>query len=209
MALSTRSDLRSAVSDWINRSDVSDSTLNDMIALAEARFRRDSRIRNPVFTTLSVDSQEEDLPDNFHELREVVHQGSEVFGALETAGIGRLEEINGREGDAAAAPTHVAVIGKSKLRFAPVPDDTYTLLLYYYETVPNLSSTLQSNWLLEDHPDIYLYGVLSESAGYLHHDERRQLWESRLEAAIEELDKDVQNREWSGPVRAKPPAFNP
>jgi hypothetical protein len=57
----------------------------------------------------------------------------------------------------------------------------------YFKTIPSLSDAVPSNWLLEDHPDVYLYGTLVEASLYLMDDERLPGWSQALEEAVQEI----------------------
>lgn len=208
MALQTYDDLQSSIKTWLDRDDLTDSELEDFISLAEGRLRKDERVRTPRLTTLSVNSEEEDLPDDFHSVMEIAHSGSTYYGGLENATLGELEVLNDRHGGT-GVPEAFAVIGDNRLRFAPIPDGTYTLQFLYWRTVPTLSDTKVSNWLLEDHPDIYLFAALAETAPFLWNDERSQLWESKLENAIAKLDDMIEKQRWSGPIKKAAPEFTP
>jgi hypothetical protein len=46
------------------------------------------------------------------------------------------------------------------LILGPAPDGTYTGKLTYWQTIPALGSGQATNWLLTDHPDVYIYRSL-------------------------------------------------
>jgi hypothetical protein len=54
-------------------------------------------------------------------------------------------------------------------------------------TLAKLSDANTSNWLLERHPDVYLYGALLQAAPYLRDDERVALWTPLYGQAIEDM----------------------
>ena len=59
--------------------------------------------------------------------------------------------------------THYAIQGSS-IKVAPVTEDTFTAI--YDSSMPNLSSTTTTNWLLTLAPDIYLDMFLGEAEKY-------------------------------------------
>lgn len=59
-------------------------------------------------------------------------------------------------------PVNFSVSG-GNLLFGPVPSNEYTARMGYY-AFPRLSDTNTSNWVLEDHPDVYQYGTLMRMA---------------------------------------------
>jgi hypothetical protein len=50
--------------------------------------------------------------------------------------------------------------------------------------VTSLSASVDTNWLLTNHPDIYLYGTLLEAAPYLKDDARVALWQNEYDRRI-------------------------
>ncbi|MEX3840270.1 hypothetical protein [Paraburkholderia sp. BR10882] len=65
-------------------------------------------------------------------------------------------------------------------------DGSSKLSLYYYSALQGLSDSNESNWLLEDYPNIYLYATLLEAEPYLMDDERIATWQGYLSEAIQE-----------------------
>ena len=54
-----------------------------------------------------------------------------------------------------------------KFRFGPRPDISYTGKLSYYKSFTSLSESNTSNWILANHPGIYLYGSLYHASNFL------------------------------------------
>ena len=54
-----------------------------------------------------------------------------------------------------------------QFRFGPTPDTTYTGYLSYYKNIEALSSSNATNYILDKHPGIYLYGSLYHAANFL------------------------------------------
>ena len=55
-----------------------------------------------------------------------------------------------------------------------------------------------TNWLLDNHPDAYIYGTLLQSPVYLGHDERITLWLGRYNQIIEQITTSDQKASFSG-----------
>ena len=73
MAISNYSELKAAIADWLNRSDLTDS-IPDFIVLAEARHKRDFKIRRMetrVTANTVADSEFYSLPDNYVAMRNI------------------------------------------------------------------------------------------------------------------------------------------
>ena len=73
MAISNYSELKAAIADWLNRSDLTDS-IPDFIVLAETRHKRDFKIRRMetrVTANTVADSEFYSLPDNYVAMRNI------------------------------------------------------------------------------------------------------------------------------------------
>ena len=70
MALTSYSTLKTAIANWLNRTDLSDEIADDFIVLTEADFNSKLRIRKMVNqTTITIDSETESLPTGFLQVR--------------------------------------------------------------------------------------------------------------------------------------------
>ena len=85
--------------------------------------------------------------------------------------------------DSSGQPTHIAVIG-SNFKLKPIPDSAYNYTLLYYQNVPVLTTDTDTNWVLTNHPDAYLYGVLVFGGIYLN-DSRVQEWSTLFTRALQ------------------------
>ena len=193
MALSNYTDLQAICADFLNRSDLTDF-IKDWIKMAEAEFNRVLRTREMAVRTRSpLSTQYVKLPPDFIGMRNI---------ELITDPITPLEYRNPhtldihRSNDATGKPLYYSVI-QDNLEFAPVPDSEYTLEIVYYQKVPALS-VHTTNWLLDNHPDAYIYGTLLQSPVYLGHDERITLWLGRYNQIIEQITTSDQKASFSG-----------
>jgi len=184
VAITTYSELQTAVGSWLNRSDI-DSQITDFITLAEASFNRVLRTRNQIKrATSSVSTQYVTQPTDLLELYNI-QLSSDPVRRLEQVSLTKIDEL--KEGSSASGkPRYFAITG-SDFELFPSPDSTYTLELVYYSTISSLSSTNADNFLLLNHPDIYLYGSLVQAEPFLMNDERIGTWGALLGKAIEEL----------------------
>ena len=185
MAITTYSELKSAVADWLLRDDLT-SVIPSFISLAEAKFNRRIRdYRMMTRATTSVDEGYVAVPGDWLE---------NVRFQLNTTPITTLEYVTP---DQAAEELHLSGGASAKSRFftmigeefqlVPTPDGTYTAELTYYKEIPALSDSVTSTWLLTAAPDVYLYGALLEAAPYLDDDQRIQVWGGLLEQSMNAL----------------------
>jgi hypothetical protein len=195
MALDTYANLGAAVADWLNRTDLSVPIL-DFITLAEAKIRRQVR-RKTVRATMTISSESTALPVDLAELRSAYPMtGSVALDQPLVQGTPEiLATIRASANGVAGRPQAVAVID-DQLVVAPVPDQTYTLQITYYQTLAPLSMANPSNSILAEAPDIYLYGALAEAEPYLEHDERIATWKGLYNDAVTDLN-NVREKEES------------
>lgn len=199
--------LQTHVALTLNRSDLT-AVVPNFIQQFEASARRGINIGGVVvpvrkliaIAPFSVGQDNLSMPADLGEIDSWYHDGDTYYGPIVNAGswneIGRLK---GRFG-ATGVPEFFALVNRSA-RFAPVPDATYTTKLSYWANVVSLSADITSNWLLVDHPDIYIYGALLESAPYLKDDIRVGMWEKMLADRVLALDQMNQNLTLGGAIQ--------
>ena len=194
MALANYTDLKASVADFLNRSDLT-SVIPDFVTMAEAEFNRTLRVREmSVRTQGPIDSQYVKLPDDFLGMRNIELMTDPVT-PLEYKNLQNLD-IH-RRNDKTGKPLYYSIVQNS-IEFAPVPDGTYTLEIVYYQRIPTLSVNITTNWLLDNHPDAYLYGTLQHSAPYLHDDERVGIWAGKYQQVIEQITTSDEKAKFSG-----------
>ena len=186
MALSTYTELKAAVADYLDRTDLTDQ-IPDFITMAEASFNR--VIRQPDMITkddsFSISSRYTTLPTDTLEIVRIVLDLTPVV-VLEYM---TPEELSERRVSLTGGgkPYYFTTVGGStnQLEVLRSPDSTYTASIIYYTRIPALADG--TNWLLTNHPDIYLFGALVEAEPYLKNDERMPMWTSRLDKALNDL----------------------
>ena len=101
-----------------------------------------------------------------------------------------------RASDATGKPVYYSIT-QNNIEFAPVPDAEYTLEIVYYQKIPALVDNA-TNWLLDTHPDAYLYGTLMQSAPYLQADERIGIWAGKYNQIKEQITASDEKAKFSG-----------
>lgn len=186
MALANYTDLLASVATWLNRTDLT-SVIPDFVTLAEERIARDLRIRRQVVnTTLSTvaGTQTVTLPSDFLEIENIGLSSTSPPAALSVV----TPEIMDRRfpsGYATGQPAVYCLLGDT-IQFGPTPDAAYTVSLDYYQRLSIASST--TNWLLTNHPSIYLNACLVEGAAYLMDADKAQAYDARYRAAVDMLE---------------------
>lgn len=185
MALSSYSALKSSLADWLNRDDLT-SVIPDFISLAEAQLERRLPVQKMVKrATATIDTPFSALPSDFLSAKSLI--------LTSTVPVRPLEMLSQDEMDAkkvvylnTGKPQYFALVG-GQIEVLPQPDTGYTAELTYVATLAKLSDSNASNWVLERHPDVYLYGSLLQAAPYLRDDERVALWSPLYAQAIDDM----------------------
>jgi hypothetical protein len=192
MAISTYSELQTALTNWSDRSDLT-SRHPEFIALCESDLNKRLRIRameNRV--TATVNSEYSSLPTGFLEMRNfqlntspkqtlrfVTPEYIDTFWAGSTTGQPRVYTMIGGE-----------------IQVAPSPDGSYTAEMDYYKKWDIASDT--TNWLLTNAPGVYLYGSLIHMEPFLHNDKRLPTWKAMFEQCMKDLEDADKRERWSG-----------
>jgi hypothetical protein len=165
MALSTYSDLQTAVAAWISRSDLT-TQIPDFIKLAEEDFNTRLRtVQQESRAALSITGEFVAVPADFLEVRSLRLDVSSPY-AMEFLPFD--QGVNAYS--ASGQPKYFCITGQD-FRFAPIPDGTYSGTLIYYAKVPPLASN-PTNWLLTRYPTVYLYGSIMQASAYIQDDPR-------------------------------------
>lgn len=200
LAVTSYAELQTTVADALNRGDIK-NVVPVMIVLAEAGLRNDHRVRNLTNANFSVDADDEALPAGLKVLESIAHNGPTFYGPIEKVPGDMIGTLRSRYG-VSGAPAYAADVGGS-LRFAPVPDATYSLKITYWQTITALASG--ANWLYTNHPHIYFLATLAQAGPWVEGDPKAMSTVARaqlqLETALTLLDAEVWDRQWSGTLR--------
>lgn len=197
MSISTYAELQTAVSNWVDRSDLT-ARIPEFISICEARVNRRLRIRETQVeadVTITGGTRTAALPSDFAEVRRLY---------LNASPIKRLEYMTPNDywdrfvATVSGKPT-AFTIEASNIVLGPIPDGSYTGKLLYYKNLAALSSSAHA--VFTANPDLYLYGSLLAAEPFLKNDKRVSLWESQFNNILMELE--VQSQRVQGPMRMR------
>lgn len=198
MALTTYAELKSTIANWLNRSDLSDEIAEDFIVLAEADFNSKLRIRQMHSqTTITIDAETESTPTGFLQVRDFYILSNNDKYALNYLSPAQMDSIKGTS--MSGLPVAYTILG-STFRFAPRPADSYSGILNFYKKFDALSATNTSNYILTDHPAIYLYGSLFHASNFLGgiDPNQSQQWSQMYQTALERAELNDREDQFSG-----------
>lgn len=156
----TYSELKTAIVAYMKRADLA-SQLDTFIDLFEARASR--KLRHPRMETTETVTPVADaqaLPTGWQEFRSVQYNGSGYTHILEYASPQKISVIGLASGD----PQFYSIRG-GEVVFSPsaIGDQ---IEWTFYQSIPALSDTNQTNWLLDNYPDYYLMGCVHQACIY-------------------------------------------
>jgi len=197
MAIGTFAQLKTAAANWLDRSDLTDR-IPEFIALAEARFNRELRIRDmeTVSTAISTvaGTREYSLPTGFVQMKEF-HLSTDPLTPLAYITPEMMTRL--WAGSATAKPQVFTIIADN-VRLGPAPDAVYTTSMLYYKTFTALSDSATTNEMLTNNPDVYLYGTLLEAEPFIMNDQRIQVWLGAFDRAVASIQNQDNKDRHSG-----------
>lgn len=193
LAFETYTALKDAISDWMDRTDLSGSVAT-MIALAEARMRRQLE---PLFVeksvTITTTGGVYNLPGDFGTGERLIYteRGYTVprYSSLNVADL---------DLDTSAAQPYGYTIENGQIRVWPSCDVTMDLL--YRPVFEGLSDANLSNEVLSLFPDAYFFGAMLFAEGYVANDQRAGLFKGLFDEALGEVAAYYQRQKFSGPL---------
>ena len=206
MSISTYTQLKSAVAEWLDRTDLT-TRIPDFISFAGTDIQHKVRHwRMEQRDTATLDSQYSAVPAGFLEaIRVSITSGT--THELTRVGQSEMLEMRAKGANGTGKPRYYAMTA-GEIEVYPTPDGNYTMELVYYGTLDALSDVTTTNWVLTYHPEAYLYGALSRAEPYLKNDERIGTWKSLYAEAISTINSDGEKSKYgSTGLRMKARSF--
>jgi hypothetical protein len=91
------------------------------------------------------------------------------------------------------------------MQLVPPATGSVTVIVTYQRGLPALSDDNPTNWLLNEHPDCYLFGSLVESEAFISVDERALAWGQRRDLTFQSIEQADRKKRWPGaPLQMRP-----
>lgn len=185
MAITTYSELQTAITTWMDRPDFTTAQVKEMIALAEARFNRllktveteamltgTSGSRTISISALSmVEPIALKVTDDDGDEREITPKPYGTINYLDESGDPSFYEISG-----------------TNIKFDVKLDSAYSFRFIYKGRFA-LSDSATTNNLLTDHPDIYLAGSIVWGGLFTENDPQTAKFKAILEEGLPEVQR--------------------
>jgi hypothetical protein len=198
MALSTYAELKTTIANWLNRSDLTSEISDDFIVLTEADLNAKLRIRQMhAQTTITIDAETETVPTGFLQVRDFYILSNGQKFPMTFISPAQMDAV--KASSTTGVPSSYTILG-STFRFAPRPDSTYSGILNYYKKFDPLTSSNTTNYILADHPAVYLYGSLFHAANFLGGFDPNQVqqWSQMYQTALERIELNDREDAYSG-----------
>lgn len=172
------------------------------IQLCEAEINRILRV-NPQtgITTLTSASSVLTVPSDFMAIRSI-RQTEVVKPRITVTDIVTIERYLGEIAQT-ADPEYACEIDGT-IYLAPAPGNGVTFKVIYHKKVPSLSDAAPTNWLLTSHPDVYLYGVLSQASVYDHDDGAMSNYERKFQLGLASILKSEAEHKYGDRLEMSP-----
>lgn len=182
-------ELKEAIAAWLNKTNLTDR-LPDFVRLAETTIRRDVRVRAQEEIESDTAADETiDVPELLLEFRRFT-VGGHVYSYITP------EQYQEYTDAGNTTARHYTIIGQSIYIVGGATDASYSLL--YWKAFAAFSSDTDSNWLLLNAPEIYLWLGCREGAEYLKDFEAADRFSSKYTVALRELNLAEKNMRASG-----------
>ena len=148
-------------------------------------------------STITIDSETESIPTGFLQVRDFYILSGSTKYPLRYMTPSQMDQVKGTS--VTGIPQAYTILGDT-FRFTPKPDSSYSGYLNYYKKFDALSSTNATNFILTDHPAIYLYGSLFHAANFLggYNPQQVQTWQQMYATALERLELNDREDQFSG-----------
>jgi hypothetical protein len=201
MTITNYGTLKTAIADTLDRQDLT-SVIPSFVSLAQAQFNRKIRSHRQITRgSLTIDAQFEALPADWLETIRITMDANPIR-VLTQISMDDLTRYRTAIDNTTDAPAYFAHNG-TDIELFPTPSTSYTGEITYYAKVTALSADSDTNWLLTNHPDVYLYGSLVHTAPYLREDPRIAVWAGLLAQAMSEIEDESTAARFGSPLRMR------
>jgi hypothetical protein len=178
MPLATYADLQAAVASWLARDDLG-AAIPDFIAVFESVANRRLRVRQMEHAeALTPSAGAAVLPADYLVWRRVTRADGRELDYVHPSW------LQAAYADAAQGSARVFSIEGASLMLRPADEGPVTLT--YVRRIPPLAAG--TNWLFAAHPDLYLFGALTEAQAFMSDGEKATLWKVRRDELFAEIE---------------------
>ena len=185
------------VQDYLNRDDLT-SVVPTWMGIVETELSRRLRDRRMISrATATLDNQYIKPPSTLVALRNI--QLNTDPPATLTQITPDVMDDKRASSNAFGRPAFYSHLGQ-QIEVYPSPDTGHTLEIAYYRTIPAITADAgqTTNWLIEYHPDAYLYGCLKQAGPYLGDQSITTTFNTYFEQAVQQIIQHDTDTKFSG-----------
>ncbi|HLH96439.1 MAG TPA: hypothetical protein VKW08_15090 [Xanthobacteraceae bacterium] len=200
MTLATYTDLTTAIGNWLQRQDLAAVTPS-FVQLFEACANRRLRVRQQEATVeLTPANGVVVLPADYLAWRRLTWTGNprQELAFVEPSW------LQAAYPDLPTDTPRVFTIEGGNILTMPLDPTDTALELVYFQQIPSLAAN-STNWLMSQHPDLYLFGSLAEAEAYTVNPDAAALWKSRRDELFDEIERLSNKSRGAGAVRIMGP----
>jgi hypothetical protein len=204
MSIATYAELKTAVGNWLEDDELTDR-IPEFIALGEASIARDVRCRDmEKRATTTITTEYVEIPDDYISIRNI-QLNTDPVRDLEYLTPETLDRMTSHSGT--GEPKWFTIIGR-EFQFRPVPT-SYEVEIAYTARFAAFSDDADTNWLLENHPGIYLYGTLTAAGIYRRDEEGLRTYAIAYDSEVKELNDAQKRGQFGETLTARPLSSTP
>lgn len=200
MAIDTFGALKTAIADFMNRSDMTTAQAENFVALTESDLRNDVRVRaQRVTTAITATGQSFSHPALMLEADEL---------RIDGYGYELVNQEDYTKHRKAGTSSRVFTSLGSSFQVNVGDGVTNVLTLTYIEALAAFTASTNTNYVLTYAPDVYLYGACAHAAQYYQDAANLERYKALYLGAVKRLNEREQAASWSGSMLQIYPANN-
>ncbi len=208
----TYATLKTAVSDYLNRSDIAAATVGNFINLAmrtleDGQITIDGQIQSHNWncmqvrqtTTPATVSTYLTFPSRIKDVMWLKILENEKYYDLDPVTASVAYALHPYGDDVTERPKIFAMLeAQSEILLRPYPDQVYMYDINYYAYHEDLSADASHNFWTDYHWDILMYGALLQATPYIVNDPRITVWQSAYDRVVSALYRQEKQKNTSG-----------
>ena len=173
------------------------NNMDNFIRIVESRINQRLKVQKMSVRSLMLTVQGQEyygLPPDFNGMRDIEYtmQDSQERVTLEYINPKQANDYNNKYKDVRAY-----TIIADQLQIIAAPQNG-VIEMVYYKKLPPLSGASNVNWVSDEYPELYTYGILVEISSFVKDVAAVQMWEARFQGVLDSMNYDDALTRWSG-----------
>ena len=193
------STLKTTIASYLHRDDLT-STIPSFITLAQSRVNHDldiTALHESKYLFTATGYGEVSLPSDCLSIMALRLEHSGGYVGLEQYTLAQSAGVLEQRGGAKGTPKYFSRYG-DKIELMPTPDDNATLILFYKKRLEAFVDNTDTNDILTNHPNLYIYATMLEAEPFIMSDDRLTVWKDLYMEEINKINESEHDLQWSG-----------